>query len=163
MDDERAVDELEGLANIVIRNKHPDSPSGELSHQLADIADRNRINPGERLVEEHEFGIGGEGAGDFHAPTLAARKHNSRRIPEMGNGKLIKQPTQLTLAHASVPFIQLEDGANVVLNRKPPEDRRLLGQIPDTEPRPLIHGQAGDVRPIERDGALIGGQSPVIM
>ena len=34
MDDERAVDELERFAHVVIRNKHPDSPSGKLSHQL---------------------------------------------------------------------------------------------------------------------------------
>src|SRR5690348_17235627 len=50
MDDESAVDELESLSHVVIRNKHPDSPSGKLSHQLANITDRNRINSGERLV-----------------------------------------------------------------------------------------------------------------
>ena len=74
MDDERPVDEVEGLSHIVIRNKHPDSPSGELSHQLANITDRNRVNSGERLVEQHELGGGGKGAGDFHAATLSARE-----------------------------------------------------------------------------------------
>ena len=97
MDDEGRVDEFEGFADVVIRNKHPDSPSGELSHQLANITDRNRVNSGEGLVEEHELGVGGEGAGDFHAATLSARERNSRRIPEMGNGELIKQLTQLTV------------------------------------------------------------------
>ena len=73
MDDESAVDELEGLSDIVIRNKHPDSPSGKLSYQLANITDRNWINSGKGLVEEHELGMGGEGAGDLHAATLTAR------------------------------------------------------------------------------------------
>lgn len=85
MDDEGTVDEFEGFTDIVIRNKHPDSPSGELSHQGANITDRNRINPGEGLVEEHELGLGGEGAGDFHPATFSARERNSRRMPEVGN------------------------------------------------------------------------------
>src|SRR5207248_8525776 len=83
MDDERAINELEGLAHIVIRNKHPDSPSGKLSHQLADIAHRNRVNPGERLVEEHELRPGRKRAGNFHAAALAARKRHSRRMSQM--------------------------------------------------------------------------------
>ena len=73
MDDEGTVDELEGFTYVVIRNKHPDAPSGKLSHQLAYITDRNRINSGEGLVEEHELRAGSEGAGDFHAATLTAR------------------------------------------------------------------------------------------
>src|SRR5215208_1749011 len=32
MNDERSVDELKGLADVVIRNKHPDAPRGELSN-----------------------------------------------------------------------------------------------------------------------------------
>jgi len=83
MDDERPVDELEGFSNVVIRNKHPDSPSGELSHHVANITDRNRVNSGEGLVKEHEFGVGGKGAGDFHAATFAARKRHSWRMPQM--------------------------------------------------------------------------------
>ena len=59
--------------HVVIRNKHPDSPSRKLSHQVANITDCDRVDSGERLVEEHEFGSGGEGAGDFHAATLSAR------------------------------------------------------------------------------------------
>ena len=87
MDDERPVDELERLADVVIRNKHPDSPRGELAHQLADITDRNRIDAGEWLVEEHELRFGGESARDFSPPAFAARQRHSRRAPEMGNLK----------------------------------------------------------------------------
>ena len=85
MDDERPVDELEGFPDVVIRNKHPDSPSGELSHHVANITDRNRVNSGEGLIEEHEFWLCGKGAGDFHAATLSARERNSRRMPDMGD------------------------------------------------------------------------------
>ena len=85
MDDERTIDKVEGFSYVVIRNKHPDAPSGELSHQLANIIDRNRVNSSEGLVEEHILGAGCKGAGDFHAPTLSARERNSRRMPEVGD------------------------------------------------------------------------------
>ncbi len=81
MDDERAVDEFEGFANVVIRNKHPDSPRGKLSHQLAYITDRNWVNPCEGFVEKHVSGTRSKGSGDFHPATLSARERNSRRMP----------------------------------------------------------------------------------
>ena len=83
MDDEPAVDDVEGFSNVVIRNKHPEAPSGELTHQLANITDRNGINPGEGLIKEDEFGAGGKGSGDFHPATFSARECNSRRMPDM--------------------------------------------------------------------------------
>ena len=157
MDDERLVDELECFPDVVIRNKHPDSPRGELSHQLANITDRNRVNSGERLVEEHELGVGCEGAGDFHAATLSARERNSRRIPEVGNGELIEQLTQLDFALLPGALGQLQHGANVFLDREAAEDRALLRQITNPEPGPPIHGQMGDLRAVEADPAAVGG------
>ena len=85
MDDERPIDDVEGFSDVVIRNKHPDSPSGKLAHQLANITDRNGINPGEGFIKQDELGVGGKGAGDFHAPTLSARERNRRRMPDMGD------------------------------------------------------------------------------
>jgi hypothetical protein len=73
MNDERAIDELEGFAHVVIRNKHPDAPRGELSNQLAYIDDCNWINPGEGLVEEQKIGLRRERSRDFNAPAFAAR------------------------------------------------------------------------------------------
>ena len=73
MNDERPVDELEGFAHVVIRNKHPDAPRGELSNQLAYIDDCNWINPCEGLVEEQEIGFRRERSRDFNAPAFAAR------------------------------------------------------------------------------------------
>jgi hypothetical protein len=105
MEDECAVDESEGFSYIVIRNKHPDSPSGELSHQLANITDCNRVNAGEGLVEKNKLGFGGKGSGDFHPTTLSARECNSRRMPDMGNLELIIQLTQLTVARGLIGLV----------------------------------------------------------
>ena len=104
-------------------------PERELSHHVANITDRNRVNSGEGLIEEHEFWLCGEGAGDFHAATLSARECNSRRMPDMGDRELIKQLTQRTLASGFVGLDELEYSANIVFDRKSPEDRAFLGQI----------------------------------
>ena len=42
MDDEGAIDEFEGFSYVVIRNKHPDPSISKMSHQVADIADRQQ-------------------------------------------------------------------------------------------------------------------------
>jgi len=157
MDDEGRIDELERFADVVIRNKHPDSPRGELSHQLANITDRNRINSGEGLVEEHELGLGGKGAGDFHAATLSARERNSRRIPDVVDGELIEQLTQLGFALLPGALGQLQHRANVFLDREAAEDRALLRQITNSQSCPPIHGQMGDLRAVEADPAAVGG------
>ena len=65
MDDEGAVDDVEGFSNVVIRNKHPESPSGKLAHQFANITDRNGINPGEGFIKEDEIGVCGKRAGNL--------------------------------------------------------------------------------------------------
>ena len=54
MDDEGSVDEFEGFSDVVIRNKHPDSSIGKMSHHGADITDCNRVNASEGLVEKHK-------------------------------------------------------------------------------------------------------------
>src|SRR5262245_46267802 len=83
VDDECPVDELERLAHVVIRNKHPDSPRGELAHQLADITDRNRVDSGKWLVEKHELWLGGESARNLSTSAFSARQRHRWRTPDM--------------------------------------------------------------------------------
>ena len=53
---------------------------GQMAHQLLDVADRDRIDAGERLVEQHEGRARGERAGDLDAAPLAARERASTAI-----------------------------------------------------------------------------------
>ena len=39
---------------------------------------------------------------------------------------------------------------------QPPEDRRLLREVAEPRPRPLVHRGAGEVLPVEDDLARVG-------
>ena len=54
----------------------------------------------------------------------------------------------------------LEHRADVVLDVEAAEDRGLLRQIADAEPRALIHRQRGDVVAVELDAAAVGLDQP---
>jgi hypothetical protein len=60
-------------------------------HQVADVADGDRIDAGQRLVEQDEVGLRGQRAGDLDAPPLAAGQRNGRGAPQMGDGELAQQ------------------------------------------------------------------------
>src|SRR5690606_19304975 len=72
VDDAGAIDDIERLAHVMIRDQHADAASLQVLHQLADVADRERVDAGEGLVEQHDRRIGGERSGDLAAPPFTA-------------------------------------------------------------------------------------------
>src|ERR1043165_8379859 len=65
IDDVGAIREAKGFAHIVVGDQHADAASGEMAHQLLDVADRDRVDAGERLVEQHVGRAGGERTRDL--------------------------------------------------------------------------------------------------
>ena len=61
-----------------------------------------------------------------------------------------------SLRLAGVVFGQLGHAHDVVAHAHAAEDRVLLRQVADAEPRALVHRQRGDVRAVDRDAARIG-------
>jgi hypothetical protein len=59
-------------AQLVGDDQHGHPAFGEVAHHGEDFADQFGIECGSRLVEQHDFGPHGEGAGDRHALLLAA-------------------------------------------------------------------------------------------
>src|SRR6266567_3913540 len=49
IDDVGAVGEAQRLAHIMVGDQHADAAVGEVAHQLLDVADRDRVDTGERL------------------------------------------------------------------------------------------------------------------
>src|SRR5262245_27153937 len=54
MNDVGAADQIERLAHIVIGDQHADATLREMANQRANVVDRDRIDAGEGLVEQHE-------------------------------------------------------------------------------------------------------------
>ena len=72
--DVRAVRDRERLADVVVGDQHSDTAVLEPADDLLDVADGDRVDAGERLVEEQVPRVRDERARDLEAPPLAARE-----------------------------------------------------------------------------------------
>ena len=61
-----------------------------------------RIDAGERLVEQHDRRVGGQRAGDLAAAPLAARQRHRRRVAQPGQAEFVEQRVELALARAAL-------------------------------------------------------------
>src|SRR3546814_1858365 len=57
MDDVGTVDDLKGLAHVVVGDQNADATVLQVGDQVADIADGDRVNAGQRLVQQDEAGV----------------------------------------------------------------------------------------------------------
>src|SRR6185295_3076634 len=65
VDDVSPVDEAERLSHVVVGDQHADAEAGEVPDEVLDIADSDRVDAGERLVEQHESRPAGKRPGDL--------------------------------------------------------------------------------------------------
>src|SRR5947209_20152228 len=54
VNDVRAVSDAQRFAHVVVGNQDTDATIAQMKDDLLDIGDRDRIDAGERLVEQHE-------------------------------------------------------------------------------------------------------------
>jgi len=129
---------------------------GEMAHQGLDVADRNRIDAGEGLVEQHVIRPRGERTGDLDAAALAAGERDGRRLAQARDVELLEQRIEVVLAPLGVGFDHFEHRADVLFDAQAPKNRGFLRQIADAEAGALVHRQTGYVGTIELDAALVG-------
>ena len=131
IDDVGAIDQAERLAHIVVGDQHADAARRQVVDQRLDVADGDRVDARERLVEQDERGAAGQRPGDFAAPAFTARQRNRRRFAQPSDPEFFQERVELLLAAAFVWLHQLQHGHDVLLDREPTEDRGLLRQIAD--------------------------------
>ncbi|CAM5345480.1 hypothetical protein RLIN73S_02092 [Rhodanobacter lindaniclasticus] len=59
---------------------------------------RDRVDAGERFVQQHVARVGGQCAGDFHAAALAAGQAGALLAGDVGDLQLVQQAFQLALS-----------------------------------------------------------------
>ena len=74
----------------------------------------------------------------------------------MRDAEFGEQFVQHDLARVVIGLDHFEHGADIVLDRKPAEDRGFLRQIAEAEPRAAIHRERRDIHAVEQDAAGIG-------
>src|SRR5712691_2373102 len=157
MQDICPINDLQRVAHIMIGDQDADATILEVRYEVADVADRNRIDPGERLIEQDEVRLGRQRPGDLATPPLAARQRHRRSAPQMADRELGQERVEHRLPGFGFGLGDLENGADVLLDGEATEDRRFLRQIADAEARPAIHRQIGDVLAVELDRPGVGG------
>ena len=163
VDDIGAIDQAERLAHIVVGDQHADAAALEMAHEILDVADRDRIDAGERLVEQHEGRIARQRAGDFAAPPLAARQRDRGRLAQPRDVEFLEQEFELASRASRSGLVDLEHRADVVLDVEAAKDRGFLRKIADAKPRALIHRQLVTSWPSSSMTPLSGLTRPVIM
>src|SRR2546430_6577898 len=126
------------------RDEDPDAALAQPADDLLDVADRDRVDAREGLVEQQVLRRRDERAGDLEPPPLAARE----RV-----GGIRRQRCQVELGQElarSLPALvarqvkRLEDRQKVLLDGELAEDRRLLRQGPRAHAAARVHGQRSE-------------------
>jgi len=139
----------------VVGDQDPDAHVAKLADDRLDVQNGDRIDSGERLVQQDETGSDRQRAGDLQATPLAAGELIPPGPPhrdEIEVGDQLVHPASLLGAAKTEG---LEHGAEVAFDRQSPEHGGLLREIADALLRPEIHGQVGDLGVIEEHPAPV--------
>src|SRR5438876_922441 len=74
VEDVRAIGDRERLTHVVVRDEDPDAALAQPADDLLDVADRDRVDAREGLVEQQVLRRRDERARDLEPPPLAARE-----------------------------------------------------------------------------------------
>ena len=82
----------------MVGDEDPDTRVRERPNDVLDLVDGYRVDAGEGLVEEEEFGLDGEGPGDLGPSALAAREGEGRLLPNMANAEFLQEAVEALAA-----------------------------------------------------------------
>src|SRR5207302_1540063 len=154
--DVRAVHDVEGLLHVVIRDQDADAAVPQAGHDGLDVVHGDRIDAGERLVQQHELGRGDERTGDLEAAPLTARQLEPLLTPQVLDGELVEQALEAVRLLGIAQWQGLENGADVLLDGELAEHGGLLRQVADPHARAAVHRLRRDVPAVEHDLAAVG-------
>ena len=85
MDDVGAVDDVEGLSDIMVGDKDAKPVHFQLCDQVSDVVQRNRIDAGKRFVKQQECRPHRQRTGDLQPSSLTTGQVYSRCVAKMRN------------------------------------------------------------------------------
>src|SRR5258706_4093829 len=149
VDDVGAVADAERCPNVMIRYEHADAALLEEPNDALDVEHRDRVDAGERLVEQDEGRLGAERPGYFQAAPLATGERNRRMLAQVGDVQVLEQLGEARLDLLGREALQLEDRLHGLLHRQAAAHRGLLRQVGNAEARAAMDRQGREVGPVE--------------
>src|SRR5689334_12448370 len=91
VDDVSAVADAESLSHIVVGDEHADAALLQEPDDFLDVEHRDRIDPGERLVEQDEARARRQRARDFHTASFATGEADRRARMQVPDGEVVQE------------------------------------------------------------------------
>ena len=127
---------------------------------MLNILDGKGIDAREGLVEEHKRRRDDQRARHLHSPPLSAREQVTVAATDLLQTQFLDQ-----LLEALAPLVRgqgqgLKHRQDVLFHREFSEDGRLLRKVTDAVSRSQVHGQTGDVNPVQEHFPRVGEGQP---
>ena len=155
-----AIDERGDALDVVIDDQHRSAVVAHFDDQPGERRRFARRQAGEGFVDQHHFGIAGDGFGDLHLAQVGERQgrgppierraqpdalgDRARALLDGGVGKKIQQP------------VGQEPEDDVLEHRLPMQRTRMLEHHPDAEPRDPVRRPAGDLDAVDAHRPGVG-------
>lgn len=91
MNNVSAVDQTERFTHIMVSDKNANTTASQMTHELLDVRNGNRVNTGEGFVEQHEIRARCQRTRDFQTTTFTTRKGDGRGLAQMRDMKFFKE------------------------------------------------------------------------
>lgn len=134
------VGDGEGLLHVVVGDEDADIAGLEAGNVVLDILHRDGVDTGEGFVEEDEFGVGGQGAGDLGAPPLTAGEGVAVVLAHLVQVELVDQSLQAVALLGPGEAGHFQHRLDIVLHAELTEHRGFLGQVTHPQASPPVHG-----------------------
>ena len=153
-----AIDDAEGLADVVVGDQNAHIAIAQFRHNLLYLSHGDRVDPGKGLIQKQKtgaFGARGQRSRQFCPPPLAPRHLNAQGVGHLLEAKLFEQVLQaIAILLGGHPRL-LHHQKNIVSHRQITKNAGFLGQIANPQPRPLVHGQIGNVDLVKANSAPV--------
>src|SRR4030095_16110119 len=139
------VGDLERFPNLMVRNQDGNPAGTEFADDPLDALNCYRVDPRKRLIEENDFWIGYETAGNLQPSPLAARKRAGLVPADVRDIELLEEVIANSLASIPVFPEKLHNAEQILFHGQAFEDARFLGEIAHTRLRTAVHRPVGHV------------------
>ena len=140
----------------MVSDENADIAELQLPDDMLDVLHSDRVDTGKRLVEHDELWVDGQTARYLRTAALTTRQAVALVLADFLQAKLLDEALHLVDTLLAVKFRHFQDRHDIVLDAHLAEYARLLGQIADTYPRPLIDRELRYLGVVDEDVTVVG-------
>ncbi len=131
-DDVGVIGNAQGFAHVVVGDEYADAALFEEADDLLDLQNGNRVDAGERFIEQDEAWFGSQCAGDFYAAAFTTGECCGTAVTDVLDSQLVEQCFETVTLFVSAELLELQYGEDVFFDGELAKDGGFLRQVGDT-------------------------------